>query len=180
MRTVPELVAAVPQVGAVTWIGVRAERRGTVEPVDEAEAVVGLGLAGDHRAAGRRPDPHARRQVTLLQAEHLPVVAALVGRVDLDPALLRRNVAVAGLPLQATRDRRLALGPHVVLEVTGWCHPCSRMEEALGPGGYQAVGGHGGVTARVLTGGRFRVGDEVRVLADLVDAVGDDQGSVPG
>jgi MOSC domain-containing protein YiiM len=179
MRTVPELVAAVPQVGAVTWIGVRAERRGTVEPVDEAEAVVGLGLTGDHRAAGRRPDPRARRQVTLLQAEHLPVVAALVGRAELDPALLRRNVAVSGLPLQATRERRLALGPDVVLEVTGWCHPCSRMEEALGPGGYQAVRGHGGVTARVVTGGRFRVGDEVRVLGDVADDGAADRGPAP-
>ncbi|MFP5308895.1 MAG: MOSC domain-containing protein [Actinomycetes bacterium] len=180
MRTVPELVATVPQVGAVAWIGVRTERRGTVAPVDEVDAVVGLGLAGDHRAATRRPDPRTRRQVTLLQAEHLPVVAALVGRDRVDPALLRRNVAIAGLPLQATRERRLALGPDVVLEVTGWCHPCSRMEEALGPGGYQAVRGHGGVTARVLAGGRFRVGDEVRVLDDPADDVGDDGGSAPG
>ena len=92
------------------------------------------------------------------QAEHLPVVAALAGLPDVSPMTLRRNLVVSGLPLVALKGRRFRIG-EVVLEGTGPCDPCSRMEDALGPGGYNAMRGHGGLCARIVSGGRIAVGD---------------------
>ncbi len=111
------------------------------------------GLDGDHARPGKRA-------LTLVLAEHLPVVAALCGREEVSPALLRRNIVVSRLNLAAMRGRRLRIGT-ALIEVTGPCAPCSRMEEALGPGGYTAVRGHGGVTACVIEPGRVVVGDAV-------------------
>jgi len=162
------LVERVPQQGQLSAILLRPERRGHPDPVERAEAVAGLGLLGDHRTVGRLPDPDARRQVTLLQAEHLPVVAGLTGRATLDPALLRRNLVVTGINLASLRDRRFRIGD-VLLEGTGWCHPCSRMEEVLGPGGFQAMRGHGGITARVLTDGWLQLGAEVAIDDVTID-----------
>ena len=110
------------------------------------------GLAGDHAREGARA-------LTLLQAEHLPVIAALLAREAVAPAELRRNVVVSGVNLAALRGRHVRLGQATV-EVTGPCHPCSRMEEALGRGGYSAVRGHGGWYARVIRPGRVGVDDE--------------------
>ena len=176
MLSIPELRASLPRPGRLEWIGLRPGRRLPVEACAQAEALPGLGLRGDHgkgldelgTVEARAIPGTGRRQVTLLQAEHLPVIAALAGRAEVRPEELRRNLVVSGLPLIALRDRTFRIG-EVVFEGTGECHPCSRMEEALGPGGYNAVRGHGGLTARVLVGGVLRVGDVVLPLAGPPD-----------
>lgn len=161
------LLATFPYPGRVEWIGVRPARRAPVEVVDEVLAIDG-GLAGDHYAGGKR-------QVTLIQAEHLAAVASILrrprdsGPLPIDPAMLRRNIVVGGISLLALKGRRFRVGA-AVLEATGPCDPCSRMEEALGSGGYNAMRGHGGVTARVVSGGRIRVGDAVVALDACDDA----------
>ena len=87
----------------------------------------------------------------------------LIARRHVEPALLRRNVVVRGISLIALKGRRFRIGT-AVFEGTGPCDPCSRMEEALGPGGLNAMRGHGGLTACVIEAGRFRVGDAVEAL----------------
>lgn len=151
------LMARFPRAGTVTWIGLRPRRRDGLVPADEAVAEAGRGLIGDH-AALRSLD---KRQVTLIQAEHLAAVASLLGVAAIAPEACRRNVIVSGINLLALRNRCFRIGS-ALLEGTGVCAPCSRMEENLGPGGYNALRGHGGITARVVESGLIRRGDAVR------------------
>lgn len=188
VKTIQDLRTTFPRPGRVEWLGLRPARRVTPVRVPQVEAHPLVGLIGDHgktapprltalsgaaesNAGEATPRPSnptvpggpGRRQVTLIQAEHLPVIAALAGLDGVTPELLRRNIVVSGVPLLALKDARFRLG-EVVLEGTGECHPCSRMEENLGEGGYNAVRGHGGLTARVIVGGVIREGDAVTPL----------------
>ena len=155
------LLDTLPQTGSVTWISIRPERRTPPQEVTEVLARVDSGLEGDHYS-GR---PQSKRQVTLISAEHIQAVAAMLHQEKVDPGLLRRNIVVKGINLLALKDKQFQIG-EAVLEMTGLCHPCSRMEENLGPGGYNAMRGHGGITARVLKEGLIRIGDKVRMLPE--------------
>lgn len=155
MRTLADLVRVHARPGAVTWLGVSPTRRAPIESADAVEVRAGTGIVGDRHARSGR----SRRQVTLVQAEHLAAIGSLVGR-PVHPEDLRRNVVVEGISVYALRAVRFRIGA-VLLEGTGPCEPCSRMEENLGPGGYNACRGHGGITAIVIEPGVIHVGDPV-------------------
>ena len=159
--TVARLLATLPQTGRVEWIGQRPARRELLVPVPEAELITDSHLLGDHA----RPKAGGKRQITLIQHEHLAAVAGFLGlAAPMDPGRLRRNLVVSGLNLLALKNRQIRIGNDVLLDITGECHPCSRMEEELGPGGYNAMRGHGGLTAHIAQGGLIRVGDAVRMV----------------
>ena len=171
MPDLRQLTRQFPRAGCVEAILLRPARGAPVLAVPSVLALQDRGLQGDRSAQAlpTRAGGH-KRQVTLLQAEHLPLIAAWVGRASIDASLLRRNLVIAGINLVSARalfaDQlvHIAIGDEVVLEVTGPCDPCSKMEAELGAGAYNAMRGHGGMTARVLAGGRITVGDVVRVL----------------
>ena len=170
--TLRDLVQRFSAEGRIEAIVLRPARGQLAQQVTEAMAEPGRGLLGDRRSGTPRIDPAARkRELTLIQAEHLPLLAQWCDQATLDPTRLRRNLVVSGLNLLALRSPfaglRLTwqLGESVTLEVTGPCDPCSRMEQELGVGGYNAMRGHGGVTARLLSGGLIRVGDRVRLAS---------------
>ena len=99
----------------------------------------------------------------MIQQEHLAVIAALARSGPIDPAGLRRNLVVSGINLLSLKNATLRVG-EALIQIVGPCQPCSRMEEVIGPGGYAAMRGHGGMTARILEGGLIGIGSAVSVV----------------
>jgi len=155
-----QLMDRLPQIGRVEWIGLRTQKRQPLVVQQRVQVSAKHGLHGDHYS-GRS----GKRQITLIQAEHIRAVASMLHCESIDPKLLRRNIVVSGINLLALKNRRFQLGGAVV-EMTGLCHPCSRMEQNLGKGGYNAMRGHGGINARVVTAGEIAVGDAVKLLPE--------------
>jgi len=144
------------QSGEVLWIGIRTEAHKPVTVLKETMAQIG-GLLNDRYNKG---NSEGKRQVTLIQHEHLQAVASFLGRENIDPALVRRNIVVKGINLNSFPGQQIKIG-EAILEMTGYCHPCRQMEDNLGKGGYNAMRGHGGITCRVVKEGSIRLGDKV-------------------
>src|SRR5512135_793879 len=126
--------------------------RAPMKPVAAAQAVADFGLEGDrHAKAG------SRRQVLLIEKETLDALA-------LAPGIVRENITTQGANLMSLEPgRRLRLGRDVVLEITGTCSPCHRLDEVR-DGLSQAMAEQRGVNARVVAGGSIQLGDAVVVL----------------
>jgi len=161
MSEFPDLFGNFPKPGCVESIIVRPQREARPVSIAEVRAIKDAGLQGDHYGGGAG----GKRHVTLIQHEHLAVIARLLALRDkldtvlpIDPALTRRNVVISGVNLLALKNRQFRVG-EALLEFTGPCQPCSAMEEALGRGGWNAMRGHGGICARIVEGGIIRVGD---------------------
>ncbi|MEZ4884354.1 MAG: hypothetical protein R3E32_06400 [Chitinophagales bacterium] len=116
-KTLQELFDTLPQVGRVTWIGIRPEKRGSLQTVESVEADTEQGLLGDHYGGGS-----GKRQVTLIQGEHLDSVASMLGLEVIDPLLTRRNIVVRGINLLALKEKQFRIG-EAVLETTGLVSP---------------------------------------------------------
>jgi MOSC domain-containing protein YiiM len=162
MKTLRDLMTPPAHIqGRIDAIVVRGAPRERARRVQQTMALAGIGLADD-RLGQRGEAELSTRQVTLIQQEHLPLIAAFARSGPLDPVDLRRNLVVSGINLLSLKNARLRVGD-ALIQLVGPCAPCSRMEEVIGPGGYAAMRGHGGMTARILEGGAIRVGDAVSV-----------------
>lgn len=160
---IPGLRGNLPRAGRVAWIGLRPDRTTPMQSVQSAEAGLAGGLAGDRYAA-----KNGRRAVSFIDGGHLPLIAARMGLEGVEPQTLRRNIVIEGINLLALKGTRFRVG-EVLFEYTVPAHPCSKMEKALGPGGWNAMRGHGGILGRVIEAGTIRVGDAV-VFEGLVEA----------
>jgi MOSC domain-containing protein YiiM len=141
--------------GTLIWIGLRPGHRTGMNRVNQCRALKNLGLEGDHRST---KTPGSGRQVTLISEEYINQIAHFSGKDSIDPALLRRNLVVKNINLNALRHQQFTIGD-ALFEATGLCHPCSRMDQALGKGGVAAMLGHGGLCCKILVSGTIKIGD---------------------
>lgn len=157
--TLAALLAAPVRPGRLMWIGLRPARGAPMQAVQQVRAVAAQGLEGDRY----RTSSNGKRQVTLIQTEDLEAIASYLGREQVLAGEVRRNLLTRGVNLLALKGKRFRVG-EALLEYSGECHPCSKMEALFGTGGYNAMRGHGGITARILEGGLIGLGDAIEVL----------------
>lgn len=162
LMSLKQLFNTFPYNGTIAWIGIRPTRGAPMAVLEQVQVTTDQGLVGD-RFCGRPNNP---RQVTLIQQEHLHVIASCLQKPEVPPEALRRNIVVEGLNLLALKNKQFRIGD-AILAYTGLCHPCSKMEHILGPGGYNAMRGHGGITARVVSTGVIRLNDSISPIEEI-------------
>lgn len=130
--------------------------------VHRAEVRLGHGLVGDRygKVTKKSGIYSGKREVSLIAAEAIAVIAARLRVIyvrDLYP-YTRRNLIMEGVDLTTLIGKCFFIG-EVEFEGTGECEPCKRMNLTLGRGGFAAMRGLGGLTARVIQPGLLRIGD---------------------
>lgn len=141
--------------GSVVSIQICVGHREPMKSVESADLVAGYGIEGDRHATSR--GPRTRRQVLLMDVETL-------GSFGLEGGQTRENVTTKGIDLHALpAGSRVALGDEAVVEITGFCDPCGRMDE-LRDGLREAMVDRRGMLATVIEGGGVRVGDDARAV----------------
>jgi MOSC domain-containing protein YiiM len=159
-------------IGELTWIGLRPAHKEDIVEVASTQAVAELGLEGDHRMS---KTPGSGRQVTIISEEYVDQIIHFLSLAGIEkPAaqesiygLLRRNLVIKGINLTALRYQRFSIGD-AIFEAGAMCHPCVRMERALGIGAIAAIMGHGGLCLKVVQSGTITVGDRVELLPPLL------------
>ena len=139
------------QQGSIVNIHI-ARVKGTLsDPVQEANAISGMGLEGD-----RSCEKGNMRQVLLVDKETLD-------EFELKPGQIKENITTTGVDMSQTEPGQVFfIGDHVTMEIVGECEPCGKMN-ALQPGLLDRINHRRGMLAMVINGGSFKVGDSIRL-----------------
>jgi MOSC domain-containing protein YiiM len=122
-----------------------------MEELSEVEAVVNKGFRGCIH--GR---PGSKRQVSLMDLETLE-------KLGVAPGMVKENITTRGVDFQSfSTGQILRIGDECVLEITGPCHPCPRMDE-IRMGLQEELRGQRGWLCKVNVAGRIRRGDRIEV-----------------
>jgi len=150
--------------GMLAGIARHAEPKGPMEKLDRVSVTTADGVLGDFRGARASMKPERKRQVSLIEADGVLAAISEASAV-IDWSDCRRNLLVKGLRIPRVEGTRVRIGDKLVVEITGECDPCERMD-ALHQGLRATLtpDWRGGFLSRVIEDGEITVGDEVRVL----------------
>jgi len=149
--------------GQLIGIFIAPGARDDLQPVDQAEAVVGKGLTGDRYflvegTYSGKPGPD--REVTLIEIEALEALRQ-EAKIELAPGQARRNLLTRGVPLNHLVGREFAVGD-VVLRGIRLCEPCNHLEKLTYEGVNRGLVHRGGLRAQVVKGGMLKKDDVIR------------------
>ncbi|HIM78935.1 MAG TPA: MOSC domain-containing protein [Dehalococcoidia bacterium] len=139
------------QQGSIVNIHIARVKGTPSDPVQEANAISGMGLEGD-----RSCKKGNMRQVLLVDKETLD-------EFELKPGQIKENITTTGVDMSQTEPGQVFfIGDHVTMEIVGECEPCGKMN-ALQPGLLDKINHRRGMLAMVINGGSFKVGDSIRL-----------------
>ena len=125
-----------------------------MDQVNKIELITGQGIVGDRHL--RTDGTRSKRQILLMDIETLI-------EFGLSERDIKENITVQGIDFSLIRSGNIVrIGKDVVLEITGDCEPCSRMDE-LRSGLKNAIDGRRGMLAYVKSGGTISSGDSITI-----------------
>ena len=125
---------------------------------EEVEVVKDKGFKGCiHGRSG------SRRQVSWMDRETLD-------KLGLAPGVVKENITSWGLDFQTLATGNILRIGSCVLEITGPCDPCARMDE-IRMGLQEELRGQRGWLCRVKEAGTIRRGDRIEVQSTNVESV---------
>ena len=141
--------------GSIISIQLCVGHRDPMKSVESARMTAGYGIEGDRHAVSE--GVRTKRQVLLTDEETL-------AKFGLSRGDIRENITATGIDIHSLKEGdRVSLGGDAVVEITGHCAPCARMDE-IRDGLRVALEGQRGMLATVITGGEVSVGDRVSAL----------------
>ena len=151
--------------GRVEWIGVR-QKEGDIKSLDTGYAIEGLGLEGDKITK----KSSKKRQVTLMQKEHISVILSLAKEEDQDKInkiqyYFKRNLLISKYNILNLKGNFFSIGEAKFFG-TGDCKPCKKIENLLGKKMLEAMQGMGGITATVVKSGKIKINDSLNLEAE--------------
>lgn len=140
--------------GTVKSLGIAVGKLQPMGRADTIELITGQGIIGDRHL--RTDGTRSKRQILLMDIETLI-------EFSLSERDIKENITVQGIDFSLIRSGNIArIGKDVILEITGECEPCSRMDE-LRPGLQNDIDGRRGMLAYVKSGGTISSGDTITV-----------------